>query len=310
LSIKINAQPQYKSCLDGMARWSILCEIYDWPPYSVEIFTYGDTIINGIVYKNIMEESSISDFEETNINWKNHIPDLYDQYTGEYSNLYIRESNDASQLYLLDTSQNKEYLIFDLNLQEGDKFKVPEIWDYLISKDSVTVDSVYTKNELKHIRFDQILHLPGIGESWNYKLTFIEGVGPNMGFINFYRWQAVNCFQNQSLFYKNELIFWYYKNGLISCPCGYASQGDAIQTISLSEDYILQIEDNYLKIHFSTNKNRQIAIYDVSGRLQYNQNFSSGKETAIPTASFPKGIYLLKLYNKDNNQLNIHKIIL
>jgi hypothetical protein len=47
-----------------------------------------------------------------------------------------------------------------MNLQVGDKFQVPEIWQYLRYEDSLTVDSVYTKNELKHIQFGQIFILP------------------------------------------------------------------------------------------------------------------------------------------------------
>ncbi|MDR2057187.1 MAG: T9SS type A sorting domain-containing protein, partial [Dysgonamonadaceae bacterium] len=72
----------------------------------------------------------------------------------------------------------------------------------------------------------------------------------------------------------------------------------------------LQIEDDQIKIHFSKDENRQIAIYDISGRLHYREDFFSKKELIIPSASFSRGIYLLKLYSKDNNQVNIHKFIL
>jgi hypothetical protein len=72
----------------------------------------------------------------------------------------------------------------------------------------------------------------------------------------------------------------------------------------------LQIEDNRIKIHFYADKHRQISIYDISGRLYYQQDFFSGKEAVIPAAPFPGGNYLLKIYSKDNNQINMHKIIL
>jgi hypothetical protein len=141
------------------------------------------------------------------------------------------------------------------------------------------------------------------GDHVEHSLTFIEGIGPNIG--PFIIWSdlppIMNCFQNRSLFYKNELI---------SYPCGYKGQGGAIQTVSSNDDYVFQLEDNQIKIHFSKAENRQISIYDVSGRLYYKQDFYSRKEINIPRTSFPKGIYWLKLHGRDKNQNYIHKIIL
>jgi hypothetical protein len=218
----INAQQQYKSCLDGVARWSMLYEFPDFPPHSIEIFTYGDTIINEIAYKNIREEY-FSDFEETDINWRNHIP-VPDLSDFSRVNDYLRESDDASLLYILysDNSVKTEYLISDLNLQEGDEFQYPEIWRGLALFGSATVDSVYIENGLKHIRFNETFLQPGKEGSTEQALTFIEGVGPNVGFFPLQGWQTLNCFQNQSMFYKNESTF---------CPCGYWRIGGAIETV-------------------------------------------------------------------------------
>jgi hypothetical protein len=300
-SIKITAQQQYRSCLDGeMIKWSVLTEIFDWPQFSIEIIAYGDTVINETAYKKVMEkELSGFAFEESNTNWRNYIPDL----SNETPDHYIRESDDASQLYIF-FWDNREYLITDLNLQVGDEFPVPEIWRSLIYESSLTVDSVYTENGLKHVRLDHTFQVWDLESGQvEHSLTFIEGIGPNIG--PFIVWcdlpPIVNCFQNRSLFYKNELI---------SYPCGYKGQVDAIQTVSSNDDYVLQLEDNQIKIHFSKAENRQISIYDISGRLQYDQSLFPQKELIIPIALFPKGIYLLKIYSKDNNQINVYKIIL
>jgi hypothetical protein len=295
----INAQQQYKSCLDGVARWSMLCECYDCSPYSIEIFTYGDTIINGISYKNIRDEY-FEDFEETDINWKNHIPDLSDP--SEYS-YYIRENDDASQLYILYSTLygSEEYLISDLNLQEGDEFLLPEIWRYLIFFGSATVDSVYIENGLKHIRFNRTFPQPGKVGSTEQPLTFIEGVGSNVGFFSLSGWQTVNCFQNQSLFYKNETTF---------CPCGYQGfGGDAIETVFSDRDYSLKQKEDGVEIHSSV-ENVQIFLYNINGQLYYKRNFPAGKELFVPTATFPKGVYIMKILNRKTNQTSIHKIIL
>jgi hypothetical protein len=305
LSTKINAQQQYQSCLDGdIIKWSILTETYDWPQFSIEMTAYGDTAINGTAYKKIMAEELFNfDFEETNTNWRNYIPDLSNGYT----HYCVRESDDVSRLYVFDAFENKEDLIADLNLQVGDEFPVPKIWPSDIYREgSLTVDSVYIKNELKHVRFNYTFWVRDLEllDYVEHSLTFIEGIGPNIGLFNIWYGNfcpILNCFQNQSLFYKNELI---------SYPCGYAGQGGSIQTVFSNEEYTLKRERDFIEIDFLLEKDRQISIYDIRGRLYYKGNFFSGKELIIPTALFPKGIYLLKLYSKDNNQVNIHKIIL
>jgi hypothetical protein len=288
--------------------------VIDGFPYSREIFAAGDTVISGITYRNMKEDGSFYDLEETNTKWINHIPDLSISHEWEFSNCYIRESNDASQLYILDTFQNKEYLISDLNLQKGDAFKIPEVYRDLIHirEDSVAVDSVYMKDGLKHVQLDYTFGTWFSGIEESNKLTFIEGIGPNIGLIsmsNIGIYQLVNCFQNQSQFYKSELMYGHYLYELLPCPCGYM-EWNAIQTISSNDDYVLQIEDNQIKIHFSTDKNSQVCIYDISGRLHYKRDSHSGEDVTVSTTPFPKGIYLLKVLSKNNNQINIHKIIL
>jgi hypothetical protein len=297
----VKAQP-YQRCLDGdTIRWSMLYDIWDAGPLSEEFCVFGDTIINKISYKK-------NDFP---YNW------LYIKEIQKYiERFFIRESEDASQLYILDIADNKEYLIFDLNLQIGDKFQFPEIWDkfwfsfYKYESrqrvESAYVDSIYIENGLKHIRFDCTFYSPA--KSYRSLLAFIEGVGPNIGVFSLDGYdravsgiQIVNCFQNQSFSYKNELT---------SYPCGYQAPWVAIPTVFSHKDYIIQKEDNCIKVHSLTNENGQVSIYDISGRLHYSRNFSHGKEAIIPTASFPKGIYLLKIYSKDNSQINVHKIIL
>jgi hypothetical protein len=133
-------------------------------------------------------------------------------------------------------------------------------------------------------------------------LAFIEGIGPNIGFFSWWSlYQVLNCFQNQSLFYKNELI---------PLPCGYMSPPDAIRTISSNENYNIQINTNQIEIRFPMDENVQISLYDISGRMYYNKDFSSGKDVIISTSSFQKGIYILKIFNRSKNQTSINKIIL
>jgi hypothetical protein len=238
------------------------------------------------------DEFAHFEVEESNINWKNYIPNLSNQW----ENFFIRESEDASKLYIYDSGENEEYLISDLNLQEGDEFQ----FFYPGEGFHVSfVDSVYIENSLKHVQLTfSFSHAP-------MTLTFIESVGPDRWFI--YPWLEysdwVNCFQNQSVFYKLEFPDW---SG--NCPCGLFTYA-AIHSIS-NEDYKLTVKDDNIELNFFIPESRRIAIYDISGRLYYRKEFPNENNVIIPISSFPKGVYLLKIFNKEKNQTSIHKIIL
>jgi hypothetical protein len=290
------AQP-YQRCLDdSIVRWSILdYHVIDAGAVSTEIYAYGDILINSFLYKKLyIDGYSSFDVEETNTNWKNYTPNL----SRQWKNFYIRESEDASKLYILDAENNKEYLIADLSLQKGDQFQIP--WRHHYNDIFAVVDSVYNKNNLKHVKLHFSLQFDPD------TLTFIEGTGPDRWFIMPWEsgWMAyLNCFQNQTLFYKNELPTWFG-----DCLCG-DSQGVDIKT-TIYQNYHFRIKDGSLDIHFSFPGNRQISIYDISGRLYTKQTFSSETNTIIPLASFPKGVYLLKIEERNEKQTKVHKFIL
>ena len=116
------AQP-YKPCLDGeITRWSFL----GWPSTaprieSIEIVAYGDTLLNDILYKKLYQTLPFGgEIEENNIDWINHEPNISSFY-GKVS-FFIRESEDASKLYLYNAYSDEEYLISDIDLQLGEVF--------------------------------------------------------------------------------------------------------------------------------------------------------------------------------------------
>jgi hypothetical protein len=290
LSIHLNAQQPYKHCLDdGVVKWSIAEDAIDRGFRSREYVAFGDSLINGILYKKIyLQYSPYYPFGD-DVEWMNYIPDFPFQM-----NEFIRESEDASKLYILDAYHNKniEYLISDLNLQKGDEFPHPHF-----QGEFIYVDSVYTKDGLKHVQLDFWVPL-----LYEYeKLTFIEGIGPNIGILaEYHNKPAIHCFQNQTLFYKNDK--W-------NLPCGFCYPPNSIRTI-LNKDYSLIIKEDKIEISFSIPANRQVSIYDISGCVHYNKGLSFRENLSIPSSSFSKGVYVLKIFNKDANQINISKIIL
>jgi hypothetical protein len=67
--------------------------------------------------------------EESNESWKKYIPNWNPWELFYWEHYYIRESADASKLYLYNAQENEEYLISDISLQKGDEFYfLNKIW--------------------------------------------------------------------------------------------------------------------------------------------------------------------------------------
>ncbi|MCL1938324.1 MAG: hypothetical protein FWF52_08020 [Candidatus Azobacteroides sp.] len=305
--LMINAQP-YQRCLDeGMTRWSFLdYHVTDVGWVSTEIVAYGDTLLNNHVYKKMYQtgELEYSNVLEDNENWKNSHPDLSNW---ENVSTYIRESEDASKLYLYNSFLDTEYLISDLDLQEGDTLAgypidpPNEVCDYV-------VNSVYFQNGLKHIHLIAPIYLPidyyPIFPDDYYSITLIEGVGPDAWYRYPIAWSfgskgILNCFQNQTVFYKNE------KTG---CPCGYWSSPNGIKELAVN-NFTIAVKQEQIEILFFENESVRVELYDLFGRLWHSRKLST-KQYTIETASFPKGVHLLKIFDLDKNQIKVSKIVL
>jgi hypothetical protein len=289
LGMGLHAQAPYKPCLDGEARWSILCEMLDYGKFSLDLVTDEDTTINNKPYKKIM----------TMFSWE---PTFYN-----FADKYIRETEDASRLYVYDERTGQEYRISDLNMKVGDTY-IPSKYLYTAVNnwslpEKLTVDSVYLKDGLKHIQFDYTI--PPFYELASSKVTFIESIGPNVGLWTtsdtWCGWQELNCFHNQSLPYKNENMCY---------PCGYQVPSDAIPAIASEEDYTIRSNENGIEINRMTDADVQISIYDIYGKRCYSIDFAAGKIIAIPTASFPRGVYLLRILYEKQNKTSVRKIVL
>jgi len=301
----ISAQQQYKPCLDdGIVRWSFLdYHIVDAGWVSTELAAYGDTLINNYVYKKMyyLEEFNRFDVSEDNEKWKNHQPVLSNDWP---MRTYIRESEDASKLYIYDAVREKEHLISDMDLQEGDTLVGYPFGHHGEVRDYVVV-SVYIKNGLKHIRLISLTLLPVLYNS----ITFIESIGPDVWYLYPYMiWNNyegfLNCFQNQSVFYKNEEVD---KWGVV-CPCGYMSLSYGIKDI-VTSNLTIVTKDEQIKILFSEKESVRVSLYNLSGQLWYNRQLSTN-ECVIETVSFPKGMYLLKVFYIEKNKVSINKIII
>jgi hypothetical protein len=179
-----------------------------------------------------------------------------------------------------------------MNLQKGEI-----VSSYIGTLGNLVVDSVYWKDNQKHVRLNY-------NSMHQEALTFIEGVGPNVWFIYPYDdIGTLNCFQNQSVFYKKP-AFWWGKD----CPCGYMSLSGRINPIEQEQDYRLFIKKDHLEIQLTEPQRATVTLYDIQGHLYFQKELFPMESLFIPTGSLPKGIYILKILNK--NKMNVNKIIL
>ena len=288
----LSAEREFRPVLDGeMIRWSFIVQSNNWPlpsdnhsirsfsNPSVELIAYGDTLINDIVYRRLFLELSFNpnDVDESDTNWQNHIPHLYHRWEHHF----IRESEDASRLYLYNSLYDREFLISDMNLQEGD----------------AGVRYVFFEDGLKHIVFEPL-------SGWGHELVFIEGVGASALWPLFPYHNVLNCFQNQTIFYRNIKNYTF-----LNFPCGGYMRLVSTNDIFANE-YFVFVSKGKIEIMFTGSVNIDIAIYSIQGNLQYVREDVSGQKFIVPTSSFQSGVYVLRIFDRENQQAVSKKIII
>jgi len=301
----ISAQP-YKSILgNSIAKWTIMY----LPNYEMtqEWITNGEEIINGIKYKVLSQYTTDmlyiggsyynKNIDVTDSVWRFTIPNM-NNLQGER---FIRESADASRLYLYDKTRNEEYTISDLNLQKGDTFYLPGSSQNIFHWQSnyALVDSVYSVNGIKRVQLNIYTRFEGS------KLTFIEGIGPNLGIFYIYGGVYANpdvyclqCFQNSETFYKQ----------LSDKPCVYDWNVTAIKTVFENSFQLIQ-NKNELTMLFKTNGNRVVSFYDMTGKVIYRKTHFNCDKVFINSNSLLIGNYILSIINSQNIRENSGRII-
>lgn len=299
-----NAIP-YKSILGtNIAKWTIII----LPDYeqTEEWFTNSDTVFNQIKYKSLNRYQTNQlyyggnfynkPFNITDSVWKFNSPITIQMNTEHF----IRESSDASKLYLYDSNLHKEYLISDLNLQKGDSFYLPADSKHFLRyyEDYVHVDSIYYIKGLKYVQFNLLAYYSTL------KMTFIEGVGPNLGIFYMYGGGnnasifCLNCFKNDILFYKQ------FNNR----PCAFDNI-NALENVFDNSFELFQTK-NELHLSFNTIDNRLISIYDLTGKNVFRKQFTYTNKVDINKQLLQKGIYIIHSINLNKPNDNVNKTII
>lgn len=298
VTICIPAQT-YKSILaDNTAKWTIQVAP-DWGRTQAW-YSVGPANINNTQYTLVQSgdpywlpllryPTFVMDYDSI---WRNKVME-----EGELAEeRYLRESADNSKLYLYDTDTKTEYLIMDLNMAVGDTFYLPKssmfYFEDDVNRDKKVVDSVYYSEGLKRVRLNA---LPRNGQPMS-KLTFIEGIGPNLGVFYIYGGEPVNmdffclqCFQNKERFYGDAPCVYDY-NPSVGFP----------NVNSKAEYKVVQTRSNFT-IEFRTTESGVIYLYNAMGQCVRQNSFSGFDIINIDTSNLNKGVYVLLMTNTSSN---------
>ncbi len=234
--------------------------------------------------------------------------------------VYMREEKDSGKLYFLNEFRNngEEFVISDMSLEKGDTVRFPDIdywgpFGYNLEQDETgyytIVDSVYYENNRKHIQTE----LSHDFDLFPLKLTFVEGVGPSFGFFYFIEnWgvlYALNCYETDSLFWKNKEFWsdyygWINPNTGTDCLVGYASINDPKPKI----DFTIEKQSGSINLLFEKPITAEIKLYDTLGRIVYSNAVSNNEKISISTIHFSPGTYILSIFDKNTITRHSEKI--
>lgn len=211
---------------------------------------------------------------------------------------YLKQDSLNEKAWYRNNQMQEEILVMDLSLEVGDSLFIQGVWNS--DHRHYFVDSVYTKNERKHIQFDLTVNIPFI--SYTEKFTLIEGVVSNMGF----RYQD-NDFING----LPSILLCAFKNedkiyGEGQCVISSTQDSHIAEHISI---YPNPVVDNInLKISTSI-PNGQIEIINAQGKVVYSKSGSFSVAENIDLSEVSEGIYFIVLRDYDLKTVQTKKII-
>jgi hypothetical protein len=212
----------------------------------------------------------------------------------------MREEN--KKTYFIPVNWTEELLFYDFSLEDGMTFEFqdlhppfPESYYYFYAKvDFVEINGVQKKRI-------QLTDLPPYDEF--VKVCWIENIGNLSGFLEPCVTDPGSIKELLCYSHNGELI---YKNSKYS-ECYYDNESglSSIQTTKNNKINIYPNPvDNQITVFDPEQVISYIEILDISGKNIYTQY----NNTAIDVSSFLKGLYLLKVYDR-NKQVSLFKII-
>ena len=238
------------------------------------------------------------EFSKTNTAWVDSVLFFKSHY------VFLREDTSLGQLFARYQDFDREYLLCDLSLEEGDTFHF--VWPWIMFDvyyhGDMLVDSVRYYNGKKTIFLSCVSEYDACPSDYgipyyNVTLRFMEGIGPMYGFYP------------PTMETRPGILLCLYKDASL-CYMTHEDLG-CYQSCSGIEDYppsLLEIWPNPTKegitLSFSTNTALEghIIIRDLSGRICLHQAIT-GNHSTISLESLSSGMYLLTYMDKENRKI-------
>ena len=176
-----------------------------------------------------------------------------------------------------------ETLLYDFTASVGDTLRIGDFAEEIVL-DSISVVQI---GDVDRRKFWFGLEYDGLGNP-RAKETWVEGIGSDYGLLwtGYFNvidgWHCLLCFhQNGELVWENP------EYG----TCTY----DAIEENKDSEITVYPNPGNNTLNIRTALQNARIEIYDIAGKLVYNQEIT-GNNTRINAEGWPSGVYVWKVY--------------
>ena len=241
-----------------------------WGMGTAEYLVVGDTVINDLHYRVVVDYS--------------------DNFQG-----FLREDSTHSKAWYLSNFDNSEYLIMDLNLEVGDSMFIGGAWNS--AHQYYYVDSVFSKNGRKHIRFDFEIHFLD-----NEKFTLIEGITSNLGF-RFQDNEFVNSFPT--------ILLCAFKNGIQiygTGDCIISSAVEDFETVPV-EIFPNPFKDEINIKYSGISEMLTVSIYDLNGRIVHSGKIQNPDRNTFNLKNFSPGFYLVLIQDEKGNFSHSAKLL-
>ncbi len=211
---------------------------------------------------------------------------------------YIRQDSNFSKAWFTPPNSQDEILIYDMELSSGDTFNFKSIIDTGFVK--VKVDSVFIKDNRKHIRFDYLVdELPSANGNKSVNLYFIEGIGATTEPNSTIDYRLLICAsKNEKLIY--EVDEKYFNN---CSPPSFVP----VKNVNKIKVYPNPFSNT---LNIEVDKNITLwtfRITDLQGMLICTGDILEFSK--IPLNNIKSGIYILSIRNKNQSIINTIKLI-
>jgi len=253
--------------------------------HHIKYLFFGDTIINGIYYKKLLQNISDSSFSAPIKNESSYYKGAFRQ---DSLKVYFIQENDSSE---------KLYCDFDLHIGDTLKYFYNNMNNTVVSIDSVAFGSSYRKKYK-------------LSNNWN----FYDGIGNELGLLRDFSLGVegasyLTCFQQ-----NNEIQNVYAFSGE-SPVCRLSNETTSIKYSKYENDinllsYPNPTKDSFtISFNYEYDNNYELKIHDMSGSLIYTLKNIKSNKLFIESDILSSGIYFLSIL-KNNNNLNSMKLII